>query len=274
MHHQFSAIQSVPTLPIYAARLSELTRASNPTVDDFAQVLQVDPPSAARILREANSLHYGFHRQIFSVRDAALVLGIETLNHLLRSMPTIDAPRLQSDRTCLANLWVHARAVATAATLVARRVMFPYRDKAFTAGLLHDIGKIAIVAAASEAQREILKMAQAYYIPAGYSETLVFGVEHPEIGARLLQSWNLPPSLIDAVRLHHHPTRAGAPYDLSGIVCLADHLVRRAGIARNIGEEPDELDPVVPEYFGLNRSSLKVLEEQIISRSAELEAAA
>ncbi|MDR3709732.1 MAG: HDOD domain-containing protein [Capsulimonadaceae bacterium] len=241
-------------------RLTELLNDSTASVEEVATVISGDPPAAAQVLRAANSPYYGFHRTISSVRDASCLIGMTTLRTMLRIPQTPSAVSFgDSDR--MERVATHSRAVAHAAKIVARRVYFPNRDKVYAAGLLHDIGKFVIASGSAREQSEIDRLIRSYRIPATQAEMLVLGSDHAAIGASVLNQWDLPSSIVEAVRLHHHPTRSENALDLCGIVSLANIIAHRAGLG--VAPEVYELDPVLLDYFGLSRASIETMEHQL-----------
>src|SRR5439155_5197999 len=92
----------------------------------------------------------------------------------------------------------------------------------FTAGLLHDIGKTVLVLRAGKTYKLLLAELEKSHSSLLEAEQKILGVQHPELGARLLENWNFPASLVAAVRFHHDPNQAGPHSKLAAYVYLAN----------------------------------------------------
>lgn len=263
-------INDVPTLPQSVLRVMQMTEDPLCSASDLAQVLQADPAMATKILKLANSAFYGFRQQITNIPQAVTLLGFATLKNALLAAAVFDVFRVAATGFDLPALWKHSVATATAAKMIAKRARFPHAEKAFTAGLMHDVGKIMI----------------ARYLPSGLSvivgltkeglsmydaEQQVLGLAHPAIGAWVMGRWALPTTLVEAVQFHHHPTRSQNSFDLAGIVYLANALTHRAQIGSGGDALVREIDPLVLEYFNLNEPALSDLQDTLVFKRLEIE---
>ena len=134
-------------------------------------------------------------------------------------------------------------ATATAAKLLAKRARFPNSEKAFTAGLLHDIGKVMIARYLPMSLAAIVQAVREEGLPMALAEQRTIGLAHPAFGAWVMARWGLPSALIEAVEFHHCPTKAQYSFDLAAIVYLANALTHRAGIGSGGDTLPREIDP-------------------------------
>lgn len=265
-------VHDVPTLPSTVLRVMQMIEDPLCSTADLSQVILADPALAIKVLRLANSAYYGFRQKINNIPQAITLLGFATLKNALLSAAVFDLFRLTTITGFdMAALWKHSVATATAAKLVSKRVRFPNAEKSYTAGLMHDIGKIMIARYLPTSMATITQSVQAEQLAMYDAEQKVLGLAHPGFGAWVMSRWNLPTPLIEAVEFHHHPTRAQFSFDLAGIVYLANILTHRA----NIGSGGDillrEIDPVVVQYFGLNEAALKELLDQLLFNRLEIE---
>lgn len=193
-------LEQLPPFPEAATRvLAELGRDNI----DFARVEHAagaDAVLTARILRIANSPFYGLTRQIAAVRDACMLTGAPTLRNLIvASVAMRQFPANQTAQVDRTAVWRHSAQCAAFAAELAAAVRQP-RDVAFTAGLLHDIGKLAIdVLYPAECARLRERGATLE------AELDVLGATHAAIGARVAEHWRLPPAIRDAIAAHHNP---------------------------------------------------------------------
>jgi len=265
-------VNDLPTLPASVLRVMQMLEDPLCSTADLSAVIAGDPAMAARVLKLANSAYYGFRQKIGNVPQAVTLLGFATLKNALLSVAVFDLFRLSASTGFDMNgLWKHSVATATAAKLVAKHVRFPNSEKAFTAGLLHDIGKIIIARYLPASLATVVRLAESDHLAMHEAEQKTLGLPHPAFGAWVMGRWGLPTSLIEAVEFHHHPTRSLYAFDLAGIVYLANILAHRAEIGSGGDTLMRELDPVVPDYFGLSPHDLSGLQDALVFKRLEIE---
>jgi len=262
----------IPTLPSTVFRIMQLTEDPSCNAGDLAQVLLSDPPLAARVLKLANSAYYGFSQKIGSVQQAITLLGFSTLKNVLLSASVFDFYRLGGMGIDLGGLWKHSIATATAAKLIAKRIRYPNVEKAYTVGLLHDIGKIVIARYLPNGLNHIAQMVKTQQCSVYDAETRILGANHAGIGAFVLEKWNLPPAITEAVEFHHHPTQSHFQFYMAAICYLANILAHRSKIGNSGDEMEREMDPMVRDYFGLTSQHLQELQDNLVFKRLEIEA--
>jgi putative nucleotidyltransferase with HDIG domain len=262
----------IPTLPATVLRVMQMIEDPLCSTADLAQVLQADPAMAAKILRLANSAYYGFRQKISNIPQAVTLLGFATLKNALLSAAVFDLFRLSAATNFdMVALWKHSVATATAAKLVANRVRFPNAEKAYTAGLMHDIGKIMIARYLPSSLATIVQIVSTEGLDMQEAELRTLGLAHPAFGAWVMGRWSLPQTLIEAVEFHHHPMHAQYAFDLAAIVNLADVLTHRAAIGSGGDTLIREVDPAVLDFFGLNETGLRDLQDALVFKRLEIE---
>ncbi len=265
-------VGDLPTLPGSVLRVMQMLEDPLCCTGDLAQVISADPAMAARILKLANSAYYGFRQKISSVPQAVTLLGFATLKNALLSVAVFDLFRLSATTGFdMEALWKHSVATATAAKLVAKRVRFPNSEKAFTAGLLHDIGKIIIARYLPTSLAAIVGLAERQGLAMYDAEQKILGLPHPAFGGWVMSRWGLPTPLIEAVEFHHHPTRSQYAFDLAGIVYLANILAHRAQIGCGGDCLLREMDPVVLDYFNLTEAAMSELQDGLLFKRLEID---
>lgn len=217
-HELDQRLERLPPFPEAATRALEELGRDNVDFTRLEHVIGRDPVLTARILRIANSPFYGLPRKIAAVKDACILTGAPTLRNLIvASVAMRQFPVNKSALLDRAALWRHsAQCAAFAAELAsaARQA----RDVAFTAGLLHDIGKLAIDALFPEECAQVRARGEGLS-----AETEVLGATHADIGARVAELWGLPHVIRDAIAAHH----AAGPEknaSLADVVCAANVL--------------------------------------------------
>lgn len=262
----------IPTLPATVLRVTQMIEDPLCSTADLAHVLAADPAMASKILRLANSAYYGFRQKISNIPQAVTLLGFATLKNALLSAAVFDLFRLSAATSFdLVALWKHSVATATAAKLIAKRVRFPNAEKAYTAGLMHDIGKIMIARYLPSSLATIVHIVNTEHLDMQAAELRTLGLAHPAFGGWVMGRWGLPQTLIEAVEFHHHPTHAQYAFDLAAIVYLADILTHRANIGSGGDTLIREVDPAVLDFFGLNEPALRDLQDALVFKCLEIE---
>jgi putative nucleotidyltransferase with HDIG domain len=168
-----------------------------------------DPAVAAKLLQIANSVAFGLHHPISDVRESVMYLGIETTRSIILLAHTFS----YFDRFKVSfrpeDLWNHSVRVAQRAQKIARMEAAPQEmlDQCYTAGLLHDLGKMVLAANLPELYAQCVSAARMRQTPIHLVETELFGATHAEVGAALFGVWGLADGVLEAVALHHNPAR-------------------------------------------------------------------
>jgi putative nucleotidyltransferase with HDIG domain len=175
------------------------------TPGEIAQIIQTDPSLAARVLRLANSPYFGLNGSVASCTQAIVVLGFS----VIRSLSVSSAAGLfgESGRGMPAGFWEHAAQVAAGASLVARHRGLPPGD-AFSAGLLHDLGRALLFRHDPVRYQKLEVEFGRDTLAAVDAERAEYGIDHAEAAAMVLEQWRLPSTLVEAVRMHHQPFEA------------------------------------------------------------------
>ena len=225
------AVDGLPPAPALYQRLGEMAADSRVGLAQVAQAVESDPAIAAQVLRVANSAWLGLRRQVADVREALSFLGIDLVRKLTLSVELYSklGPRA-------AAAGVDARALQHRAALTARLaaslVSASDRQVATTAGLLHDVGVLALASARPDRWRASREQMRAGMHPLD-AEVEVFGCTHATAGAILLNRWGLPLQIVDAVAFHEEARRNDAEgLDLAGAVYLSSRLVRGAQLGQ------------------------------------------
>ncbi|MGE0398599.1 MAG: HDOD domain-containing protein [Kofleriaceae bacterium] len=245
------ALDSLPTLPIVALRIGEVVHSKNVSVAQVADILRTDPATSAKLLRLVNSPYFGIPGGVSDVARAIPFVGFNTLYQLVLSISVLDTLKGKDGVIDARALWMHSLIVATAARELATEVKFSDPGACFTAGLLHDMGKIALakvdpggLAAAFESmKRDGLTLPEA--------EKKHNLAPHDRIGSRLARQWKFPATLATPIEQHHtiHQQNVRerlAPNlrSITEIVAAADHLssicAKTFGDAAAMCEDGDE----------------------------------
>lgn len=226
-------LRELPPLPEVAARALQVMRDPRSRRQDVARLIALDPALAGRTLAMANSAYYGLGRRITSVDEAIGYIGFEQTKQLiyaasLQQMMMAALPGYLMERGML---WRHSLAVAVGARWVAERLRLPSPNDAYMGGLFHDIGKLALSRVMQERaraqQRRLDEQTRASLVQ---FERELTGYDHAEIGALIVQSWQLSEDLVAAARYHHDPAQETPVRPLVAAVHVAHTTCLNASI--------------------------------------------
>ena len=260
-------VRDLPALPAAVVRVMQLTDDPKAGMADVARELGSDQSLAVRVLRLANSAFYGSSRRISSVSEAVITLGMRTTRNLV--MATSCQEMLEQGVTGYAlprgALWRHSLACASAAQALAQRARYRATEEAFVAGLLHDIGKVVLDTYLKEQFAHVFIRAVGGKLTFAEAEQEVLGFDHAEAGARLLERWNLPASLVTAVRWHHAPLEDPSSSLLPCLVHVADAICLTLGIGLGLDGLAYTLHPEALAALDLTAADF----EQVASQTCD-----
>jgi putative nucleotidyltransferase with HDIG domain len=226
-----SRTTDIPSIPEAALAVVRMSNDQNVTAHNIADRIAHDQSLAARVLRLSNSAYYGLPRQITTIQDAVILLGMKTVRHLAlvaSTFPWLARARKGYELGPQA-LWSHSIAVSIGAQLIAGKVKGISTDEAFTAGLLHDLGKVVLSMWLEDKLSELVMRSEVEQASFDKLEREVLGFDHGEVGAYLAERWNLPEPLHHAIRHHHRPDELEPNELLTDAVHVADILAMSLG---------------------------------------------
>ncbi len=200
---------------------------------DLAQVLSTDQALTAKLIRISNSAYYGFARRVSTVREAVVMLGFKQVRQVAVGASLItswNGPSADNDPFNLDLFWGHSVAVAVAGETIAKKTRLARPEDAFTAGILHDIGRLVLRRTMPTEFAQAVGMAQTSGVPLHEAEMLTMGYAHDDVGRALGEKWKFPAHLVEAVRCHHDDRLNPQNDGLSGIVAQADRLALHYGL--------------------------------------------
>lgn len=245
VRHCLETLDSLPTLPQIA--LETIKRALRPgaSAEGLAEMVELDPPLAALVLKTANAPYHGRTGNITSLKTALSRVGYAVLHGIALSISTLD---LFSDRKVdygldLEALWAHSLETALWARELAGRLTPPVsEEEAFVAGLLHDIGKVFLCSQMKERYGSIVSRAAREKIRLIHAERESLGYDHADVGRWILESWKIPALYRSVVQHHHNPPQdildGSYPHTLCRVVHLANQLAQRTRTMEEAEPEP------------------------------------
>jgi len=249
-----------PPLPEVAWTILEFTTDICCGVVQLEAIIRRDQALAGGILKMANSAYFGLSKRVDSIRQAAVVLG----NNRLRNLAVaVSLGGVLKQSAFGRSLWEHSLGSAITASALADLVGYPDRERAFLAGILHDIGKSALNNQHADLFIDSVQLAENEGIGSVEAERRIIGTDHCRIGAMLAKRWSLPATLVEAIEMHHDPLSALEDRELTMLINMADGLCQKMGIGPRV---KPEIDLTQLESW----TALGLTEDQIDSISGEV----
>ncbi len=214
--------RDVPTIPVLLLRILRVVDGERASAKDLVDLMQRDQALAGRVLRLANSGFFACAREVGTLSRAVMLLGFSTVKNLALGIKILETMRGRGGPG-MAALWEHSALVGAAARLIAQRTRGADPEELFTAGLLHDIGKVILRIRFEEVYDRMAAVGGE--TPLHVRERDAFGVDHARAGAWLGEAWALPPAIVEAAGAHHDELPEGTPLSGSVIINLANRLV-------------------------------------------------
>ncbi len=218
--------QDLPSLPEIYLRVSEQLENENVGVEQIGATVQNDPAIATRVLKMVNSAYYGLPNQVSSVAQAISLLGRERLKHILIGSVLRGVFSGNSNPAfSIQDFWQHSIKTAIIARQLAQQVhQIDEPEAMFTAGLLHDIGKLLLI----NKLPEQMLLAEEYMIRKRIdilsAELVQVGITHTSVGEALMQRWALPQMLVECAARHHESVHDGPNRHATHLIYLANML--------------------------------------------------
>ncbi len=226
-----ASTNELAALPTTTVRLLELLEDTTVEAPRVLEVIGKDPSLTANMLKLCNSAYYGLRRQVGSVKEALVLLGNKTVVTLAfaTSMGDVMRGQLSAYRLAKDEMWHHALATALAAGEIASVTSDPeLKERAFTAGLVHDIGKLLLNPQLLKESNQLPQGAHSLQLL--QAERDILGYDHCEAGTALGEAWNFPPMLVAAVSYHHRPEAAQGETQLLQAVSAANVVASLVGL--------------------------------------------
>lgn len=249
-----SRMNSVPSLPALYFQILQELRSPQANLETVGATISQDPAMTAKILQLINSAFFGLSRRVADPTEAVMQLGLDTVKSLVLAVHVFTEYESRPElRKQVESLQHHSLSTAIHATLIAS---MEHQDRnlvgeSFTAGLLHDIGKLVLVANLPDVCEQAAILARQKGIPVIEAERELFKVSHAEVGGYLLGLWGLPIAIVEAALFHHTPSECRA---VTGFSTLAAVHIANMAERENSGTLEDlqrNLDQPFLEKAGL-----------------------
>ena len=236
-------IEYLLSLPDAATRLNELLTDPDATSADIAEVVSLDPVLAARVLRVVNSASFGLRRKVDTISEAIVMIGTGELYSLVLATSAAQTFRnIPSKLVDMESFWQHSVRAALVARGLAESSLGRHRERIFLSALMHDVGKLVLYHQLPVISTQILEAVHAGEAQdEAEAEAAVLGFTHADVGALLLDHWNVPASLSIPVRFHH---RYGDAPEFGTEAALV-HLGSK--VSHLMGRDRGAMEPAIPD---------------------------
>lgn len=244
-------------------KVQKAVKDQHTSAQHIADVVGLDVGLSTQLLKLVNSPLYGFPSEISSLVRAVALIGGKELCTLALGLSTIGyfrdiPPELIDMRT----FWLHSLTCAVFCKIIAEQVDGVVPEDMFTAGLLHDVGRLILFKKMPCSAVQAMLYARENFIPLVEAEDMVLGFNHTQIANSMLERWNFPSHLIEIISSHHAPKNT-EQYKQAGVLQLADNLALAVGIAdggmyvlpgveegvwENLGIDAQKLTQIVIDY--------------------------
>lgn len=257
-------IEDLPTLPSVFSEVDRLCKDPDIGADELSKVIETDPSITLKLLNLANSAFFGFSRRIKTVHEAISLLGNKTVKNAILNIAVYEATKDLATSAGLdkKEFWVHAAGVGSVARFLCKKLSID-RDEAFTAGIVHDTGKIILDSLYADFYKDVLKRVAENDVSIYEAEEEVIGLTHATIGQELAESWNLGPELSAAIAHHHQPGRADGDEEIACLVHVGDAVARRMGVGSGGDSKVPEIDPEVLKKLSVSTDQLSEWDSEI-----------
>jgi len=265
--NDFTSLVSPPDVCVEIFDILESHRASATTI---SEIIALDPNLTARLLRVVNSPFYKVQGKIDTVSRAITIIGITELYNLVIAISAVRSfSNIPSVVVDIENFWRHSLLTGILTRVLARCCNVLHPERLFVAGLLHDIGSLVIYNQAPEEAKVLVLSALGDEDILYKSELKTFGFSHASIGHRLLDSWNLPHTITEAIRCHHTPGEADSAVMESALVHIAEAYANQLSFGSFSSMPASEayIDPAAWAGCGLDPDELDL--ERVLHEATE-----
>jgi len=246
--YQVQNINNLPTLPVIAQQILNITNESTLSIDKLRNIVGKDPAIMAKILSVANSAFFRSAVRTTNLNDAMMRIGLNNIKNIAIGLSVLA---LLTDRKKTSNysrLYNHAVFVGFTSRSIARTLRMSISEDILIEGLLHDLGYLVLNKYFPDIYNQILKNRE-YNKSVLDAEREIIHHTHADIGFWLAEKWNLPDTILDSTLYHHTPSLTKRNEKNIGIVHIADYITSK-NIYSPFKEDPE---------YSLDRSSLDIL---------------
>jgi putative nucleotidyltransferase with HDIG domain len=261
-------IRNMPSLPTTVAKVLEVCNNPQTSPADLNHVISLDPVLVGRVLKLINSAYYGLGQQVTNLVRAIIMLGINTVKNLALSTAVMGNLSSKKDFQGLnmEGFWRHSLCVGVAAKILAKQrgIDTKQTEEYFTAGLLHDIGKIPLNAVLAKEYMLTVSTADRERLSLFRAEEKTLGMNHNAAGAMIVKAWRLEGAVGEAITHHHNYIEYSGPHaDVLLSIVVANRFASIMEIGFSGDRYPEKIDNLVWETLGISRDVFDRIEATV-----------
>lgn len=255
-------VKRLPTLPAVANKVTRLIKDPTCTAIKVSEVIDKDQSLTTRVLRLVNSAFYSLYTEVTNVRHAVALLGFKTISQMVISISVFDVFKGgQGKEFNREGFWKHSIGCAVVSQMIAQRAHYPKADDCFTAGLMHDIGKVVLDQYLHEEMTKVIQLIQEKEIYFADAEKEIMELNHADVGGQVMKNWNIPLPITVAVKHHHQPLneRKGSAFSqdlIVDIIRLSNVICRRERIGYSGDTIIPEMNRELWDRLDINQKSI------------------
>jgi len=243
VREKIHGLNQIPVLKSVSRNFQLASRSQHASLSELGMMVRQDPGLHTKILRMINSSFFRIENEVTDVEHAMVLLGLDRIRFLAQSLGAVKELNEISAGFDLRHLWSHSFACGLLAEHLVRKLGLPDLPHAYSAGLLHDVGKIILSSLFPEAYRSLLRSSHEADFDLNAMESCVFGCDHEEAGSRFAEAQKLARPILEAMSHHSEPELAcPEERDMVCILFLANDFAKRhhLGFSGNPVLAPDE----------------------------------
>lgn len=219
--------RDLKTLPHVAVKVTQLVNDDNSTMQDFEEIIKLDPVLVSRLLRLVNSPYFGLVQKVESISKAVVFTGMKQLRNLVAVESLRGMFKGEGEDFSPQKLWLHSATVAILAEMIAKRIFGQEGEDVFLAGIIHDIGLIVEDQTVGEQLREACRNFREGKGSLTECEQAAIGTDHAEVGYLLAKDWNLPDEVLKSIKSHHLTGKRKSIDSIGSILQLAEFMAAK-----------------------------------------------
>ncbi len=246
-----SAVEKMPAFPKSVQRILELTRDVNCSPKELVMVIEKDPVMTMKLLRILNSAYYSFPKQITSVNQSVVYLGLNTVKNMALSFAAMGSlPKHNSAGFDVQRYLMHSLTTASLSRALCQKFSHDDTDPAdcYITGLLHDFGKVVFALFLPEEFKRALEYSKDHSIALNVAEQKIIGTDHTVVGGMLVEKWQFPQQLTENIRNHH--SDISTENTVHSCLFVANQISKYLILGDSGNPVVEELYPALVEKFG------------------------
>ena len=259
----FQTLDSLPPISQVVSEALEVMADPDSVVDDIAKAIETDQSLVSNVIRLVNSAYYGLPNKVSYIQQACVLLGNRILREIIimAGVSNLLEKNLKGYGFAAGELWRHSVASASGSKIIAGEEDPDWKNDAYIAGLIHDLGKITLnpyIAERVDAFEAFMENEKQDFLEA---EKSILGFDHAEIAYEICIKWKFPENIAFAIQHHHHPSLSQGD-KLSYVVHMADFLAKSCGFGCS-RDTRDQLEKGTIEFLSLEEKDISNIMSEI-----------